>query len=71
MSGRCASGLPPTPARGVPPNPRTIWTRWPEAALFAAIILLATSIPALATGLGMPWEAPLQRILESVEGPVA
>jgi type IV secretion system protein VirB2 len=24
-----------------------------------------------AAGSGMPWEAPLQRILESVEGPVA
>ena len=35
------------------------------------VILLATSIPAHAAGSGMPWEAPLQRILESVEGPVA
>ena len=26
---------------------------------------------AQAAGSGMPWEAPLQRILESVEGPVA
>jgi type IV secretion system protein TrbC len=32
-------------------------------------VLLATS--AYAAGSGMPWEAPLQRILESVEGPVA
>ncbi len=24
-----------------------------------------------AAGSGMPWEAPLQRILESIEGPVA
>ncbi|MCH4540549.1 TrbC/VirB2 family protein [Ochrobactrum sp. A-1] len=27
--------------------------------------------PALASGSSMPWEAPLQKILESVEGPVA
>ncbi len=27
--------------------------------------------PALASGSSMPWEAPLQSILESVEGPVA
>ena len=75
MSGRCASGLLPTSAQGSPLNPRSfcasLRASWPEAALYAAIILLATSIPALAAGSGMPWEAPLQRILESVEGPVA
>ena len=27
--------------------------------------------PALASGSGMPWEGPLQAILESIEGPVA
>ncbi|MDZ4842123.1 MAG: TrbC/VirB2 family protein [Hyphomicrobium aestuarii] len=37
----------------------------------AAVALLATCTSALAAGSGMPWEAPLQRILESVEGPVA
>ena len=71
MSGRFASGLPPAPARGTPPNPRSIWAIWTAVALYAALILLATSIPAHAAGSGMPWEAPLQRILESVEGPVA
>lgn len=39
-------------------------------ALIAAV-LLATYSPAHAAGSGMPWEAPLQRILESIEGPVA
>lgn len=29
------------------------------------------SVPAFAAGSGMPWEAPLQQILESIEGPVA
>jgi type IV secretion system protein TrbC len=37
----------------------------------AAIIWLLTVSPARAAGSGMPWEAPLQRILESVQGPVA
>ena len=35
-----------------------------------AWVSLMTS-PALASGSSMPWEAPLQSILESVEGPVA
>lgn len=29
------------------------------------------SIPVHAAGSGLPWEAPLQQILESIEGPVA
>ena len=37
----------------------------------AALLLLASAGLALAAGSGMPWEAPLQRILDSVEGPVA
>jgi type IV secretion system protein VirB2 len=36
----------------------------------ASADVLATGM-AQAAGSGMPWEAPLQRILESVEGPVA
>ena len=38
-------------------------------AAFACKVLLASA--AHAAGSGMPWEAPLQRILESIEGPVA
>jgi type IV secretion system protein VirB2 len=38
--------------------------------LSAALTTIA-SIQAHAAGSGMPWEAPLQRILESIEGPVA
>ena len=39
----------------------------------AALCLLVYALPepALAAGSGMPWEAPLQTILESIEGPVA
>jgi len=38
------------------------------AAIVAGLCLAAT---AQAAGSGMPWENPLQRILESVQGPVA
>jgi type IV secretion system protein VirB2 len=38
---------------------------------FAALLGIAVADPALAAGSGMPWEAPLQSILESIEGPVA
>lgn len=37
----------------------------------AAFVMLATAGPAYAGGSSMPWEAPLQSILESIEGPVA
>ncbi len=37
----------------------------------AAAICFALSSPALAAGSGMPWEQPLQQVLESVQGPVA
>ena len=36
-----------------------------------AIISFLMVSSAWAAGSGMPWEAPLQRILESVQGPVA
>ncbi|PRD43095.1 conjugal transfer protein TrbC [Phyllobacterium phragmitis] len=38
-------------------------------ALAAATVL--TALPARAAGSSMPWEEPLQQILESIEGPVA
>ena len=41
----------------------------PAAAL--AGLLLAIAVPAHAAGSSMPWEAPLQSILESIQGPVA
>ena len=41
------------------------------AATVSAAWLLASCQAAHAAGSGMPWEAPLQRILESIEGPVA
>jgi type IV secretion system protein TrbC len=37
---------------------------------FVAVMSLFSS-PAFAAGSGMPWEEPLQQVLESVQGPVA
>lgn len=37
----------------------------------SAVTLFALTTPAFAAGSNMPWEAPLQSILESIEGPVA
>jgi len=39
-------------------------------ASLVTVFVLATA-PAYATGSSMPWEAPLQSILDSVQGPVA
>ena len=36
-----------------------------------AVVTVIATDAAQAAGSGMPWEAPLQRILESIEGPVA
>ena len=38
-------------------------------AMLASVILF--SFPAHAAGTGMPWEGPLDQILQSIEGPVA
>ena len=43
--------------------------RHSRATLIAAALLLRAT--AMASGSGMPWEEPLQQILESVQGPVA
>lgn len=42
-----------------------------RARLTIAATLLLSSSPAFAAGSGMPWEAPLTQILNSIEGPVA
>lgn len=44
--------------------------RWPYYAAALGLGLLLAD-PAHAAGSGMPWEEPLQAILESIEGPVA
>jgi type IV secretion system protein VirB2 len=39
--------------------------------LLTATAILALAAPAWAAGSNMPWEAPLQSILDSITGPVA
>lgn len=42
-----------------------------SAYALGGIIGLGISVSAHAAGSGMPWEAPLQAVLQSVQGPVA
>ncbi|VVT24766.1 Conjugal transfer protein TrbC [Rhizobium sp. EC-SD404] len=49
----------------------TFYPRWPYYVSVVALGFLFAADPAHAAGSGMPWEAPLQSILESIEGPVA
>ena len=35
------------------------------------LVVMALTSPAYAAGSNMPWEQPLQKILDSIEGPVA
>ena len=44
--------------------------RLAQAAALASVAILMAA-PAHASGSSMPWEEPLQKILESIEGPVA
>ena len=39
--------------------------------LAIAALAAAITLPAYAAGSGMPWEGPLDQILQSIEGPVA
>ena len=43
----------------------------PGAALGLALASVLLAAQAQAAGSGMPWEEPLQQVLESVQGPVA
>jgi type IV secretion system protein TrbC len=47
--------------------------QWRAAMLLgiATVILLTLAGPVHAAGSNMPWEAPLQSVLESIQGPVA
>ncbi|KAA3517871.1 TrbC/VirB2 family protein [Agrobacterium vitis] len=49
---------------------RRVRNRLVYATALASITLLMAA-PAHASGSSMPWEEPLQQILESIEGPVA
>src|SRR5216684_2836151 len=49
----------------------TVRVRTKIATALAAACLALASGPALAAGSNMPWEQPLQQILQSIEGPVS
>jgi type IV secretory pathway VirB2 component (pilin) len=42
-----------------------------KATFVALVISIGCAMPAFAAGSNMPWEAPLQSILDSIQGPVA
>ncbi len=42
-----------------------------SAIALGSVVALIVAAPARAAGSSMPWEAPLQAILESIQGPVA
>lgn len=45
--------------------------RRPLAALSSSVVYAFLTAPAYAAGSNMPWEQPLNQILESIQGPVA
>src|ERR1022692_443776 len=45
--------------------------RWLVAAISACVGASLRAVPAFAAGSNMPWEQPLQQILQSIEGPVS
>lgn len=51
------------------PQLHQIRTRLIATTTFAAFMLM--TMPAYAAGTNMPWEQPLQQILDSIQGPVA
>ena len=51
-------------------NPTTL-ARLPHRLALVAAATFMLPVAAFAAGSGMPWEEPLQQILESVQGPVA
>jgi type IV secretory pathway VirB2 component (pilin) len=45
--------------------------RFEVAVIAASVMAIVATAPALAAGSNMPWEQPLQQILQSIEGPVS
>ena len=52
-------------------RPISRFLRFSGSATSAAVMSLLSTSAAFAAGSGMPWEEPLQQVLESVQGPVA
>jgi len=51
--------------------PRRPSARWLAASLAAGALLAAGPALASGTGAAMPWEAPLETVMQSLSGPVA
>ena len=51
--------------------PRLLERRRPFLAAAAIAVSLVLASRASAAGTGMPWEQPLQQVLDSIQGPVA
>ena len=50
---------------------RLFWRIRLNSLLVAVVSVAVLSTPAFAAGSNMPWEQPLQQILQSIEGPVS
>lgn len=50
---------------------RLVLMRRTAMLMLVASLWLCVALPAHAAGSNMPWEAPLQSVLESIQGPVA
>jgi type IV secretion system protein TrbC len=61
----------PTWAFAIAPRARHAGRAIARKLLTTALLLWIAPSSSWAAGSGMPWEAPLQRILDSVQGPVA
>jgi type IV secretion system protein VirB2 len=48
---------------------KSLYRRFADASAF--LLLLLGAAPAFAAGSNMPWEQPLNQILQSVQGPIA
>ena len=48
-----------------------LYLRRPLAVLSSFVVYAFLTVPAHAAGSNMPWEQPLNQILESIQGPVA
>ena len=52
-------------------KPRSISAKSVAKIAGYALLVLAVSAPAQAAGSGMPWESPLEQVVDSITGPVA
>ncbi len=59
------------PKSSKPSVMRTAYDRLAASTALVTIMVMTATPPAYASGSSMPWEAPLQKILQSIEGPVA